>query len=192
MNEENEPKISDINCPFLKIARKSAGRDFRNVWDLASNCSREGLQYRLALVVGADILAKQQGFCPMLLGRALDLYALDQVPGVSHPDKYGRYMDETIEKLTAAKSPDDDTITLQDLVDVKKWIATEKENMTVDQITKPSKIETNLAFVGSGGNVDTGKTKLQDIISFLQGVRPGSMDTITTAKLGKADKMAKW
>ena len=73
--------------------------------------------------------------------------------------------------LTAAQDKDG-YVSLQDLVDIKLWIA-EQEGLSEGPSTI-SQIETNIAFIRAGGNyTDTLLVNMQDVLNFiLQGQRP--------------------
>jgi hypothetical protein len=81
-----------------------------------------------------------------LSGHSLDLYALNQIEGVSHPDKYNRYPELTTQTLTAAQNTAG-LVSMQDLVDFKQKIAAEEK---LDTIMESSQTETVILFVGAG------------------------------------------
>lgn len=190
--DESKPKTEGINCPFLTIVRKNNGdKDFESLLSLVSGCSKNDMQYIMALVATFENVSKQKGMWKALWGGPLDLYALNQVEGISHPDKYGRYLDDTKKQLEE-RANSDGQITLQDLVDVKKWIATEKEGMMVEQIIDASRNETALAFLGGGGDIETWTVKAEDVMTFFSGIRPEAMSAIRLSDFSKAVAKAKW
>lgn len=189
--DESKPKTADINCPFLKRANPSTTSGFCK---FVSDVSAAGMQYPMALFVTLDNTVKQKGARAALTGQVPDLYALNQVAGVSHPDKYLRHMDETKKGLAAAKNEQGE-VTLQDLVDIKKKIALEQEKETigsVKDILESSRIETCIMFVGCGGNLETGKVLVSDVLTFLEGKTPANQTEVTISTMNKAKAMAKW
>jgi len=149
--DESQPKTESINCPFLKMVQP----DTSSIFTFASSCQEKGgMQYMMAMFICFDVTRKQKGFWKALLGHTPDLYALNQVEGISHPDKYSRYMDKT-EEMIKTKSNPEGMVSLQDLVDIKKWVA-EQEKI---EIGFASKSETVLVFIKSGGDLDTGVVK---------------------------------
>jgi hypothetical protein len=184
--DPNKPKTEDINCPFLKMAQP----DTSNFLKFASDISKAGLQYPMAAFIASDVVVRQKGFWNFLKGEAPDLYALNQVDGISHPDKYNRYNVETEKRLKEAAN-EEGMVTMQDLIDLKKWIA-QQEGISADKIMKSSRIETQILFVGSGGNLETGFVKVQDVLTFLSGTKPESFQELNFTTFGKAEKLAKW
>jgi hypothetical protein len=140
--DESKPKTEDINCPFLKMAKPDTS-SFRK---FVSSTSAAGMSYPAALLVSFDNVSKQKGTSKALSGHALDLYALNQIDGVSHPDKYNRYKELTTKTLTDAAN-EEGKITMQDLVDLKKQIAAEEK---IDHIMESSQTETVILFIGAG------------------------------------------
>ena len=111
---------------------------------------------------------------------------LDQVPGVSHCDLYQAYLPEL---HSMAKDREvNNQITLQDLVEMKKWIA-EKEEV---EIIEPSKIETALVFVRAGGNFETGKVSTEDVFHVLEGRALENPGIVSMGKMNRARAMANW
>jgi hypothetical protein len=125
--DESKPKTEDINCPFLKMVAP----DNSNFLKCVSSTSAAGFSYQAAaLLVSFDNISKQKGTWKALAGHALDLYALNQVGGVSHPDKYNRSKDLKTQTLTGAADAEG-IVTMQDSVDLKKKIEAEENIETI-------------------------------------------------------------
>lgn len=140
----------------------------------------------MALFVVLQVTAKQKSLSAALRGETPDLYALDKVPGVSHTDLYRTYLTELREQSETLES--DGQLTLQDLVDMKEWVARQEHVEVIDS----SRIETALLFVRAGGDLSTGKVATSDVFELLQGRAPSSKSQVTASTLSKAQKMAKW
>lgn len=170
-NSQQEGQDDDgILCPFLKIANPDVTSGW---WTTVGDISREGLEYPMALFVYFDITTKQKGLWSTLKGEILDLYALDQVPGISHEDRFNKYKETTKQKLNSAANPQG-FITMNDLVETKKFLATQKEGMKLTDISNSSKLETALLFLGAGGDPETLQVKVDDVLTFLRGTKPES------------------
>ena len=77
-----------IKCPFLAMVRpdtSSFGRFVRS-------CQQYGMEYWIAVGVTCQITVQQKGLMALLRGEILDVYRLDEVPGVSHVDLYSSYL----------------------------------------------------------------------------------------------------
>lgn len=178
MSDAREKKIL---CPFLNVYKPRTA----SLWKFTSDLQDHGqLQRSIGLAVGADVTGKQQGFWKALTGHAPDLYNLDKVPGVSHDDLFQKHV-EQFEK----KAAPDGTLTIQDLVDIKKDIA-KLEN--VEQINDASKLETTLLFLGSGGDLETFKVRVEDIKTFLSGTRVPNQNEITFETSKKVKEKCNW
>ena len=180
-NKESETTDKVIFCPFLRTYKPGTS----SLWEFVSDLHDKGRLDRAAgLLIGGDVTSKQQGLWKALTGSAPDLYKLDQVPGISHADLFQKHVDK-LDK-TADK---DGSLTIQNLVDIKKEIAEEEG---CDEIIKSSRIETALLFLGSGGDMETGKVRLVDIKAFLSGTSIESQPDITFDTVKKATKMCSW
>ena len=140
----------------------------------------------MAFVVATQITWKQQGIRPALRGHAPDLHALDRVPGVSHIDLYNTHRDNVGDRLTEAEV--EGRMTLQDLVEVKEWIAA----MEGVEVIESSRIETALLFIRSGGDAETGTVATADVLTLLDGAAPAVRGDVTIASLRRAQKTARW
>lgn len=140
----------------------------------------------MALFVVLQVTSKQKGPFAALRGETPDLNALDKVPGVSHTDLYSSYLTELREQ--SEKLEIDGQLTLQDLVDMKEWVAHQEQ---VD-IIESSRIETALLFVRAGGDLAGGKVATRDVFELLEGRAPSRDAQVTSSTLTKAQKMANW
>ena len=175
----------DILCPFLR----SVQPDVSGIWKFTSDLSSKGKMDRImALFVAFDVTKKQKGLWAALTGQVPDLYRLDQVPGVSHPDLYRHQLDEVKEHLEKAVDSDG-FVTLQDVVEAKKFVA-DKVGVKSEEMMDSSKFETVLLFLGSGGDLETNKVKVTDLMTLLQGQRPANAGSINVDGLTKGMKLA--
>ena len=82
----------------------------------------------------------------------------------------------------------DGLITLQDLVEMKEWVA--------DQVGvvpgEASKTETALLFVRSGGDLEAWTVGLEDVFRLLNGQMPEADAVVTPGKLNQAMDAASW
>lgn len=171
----------EILCPFLKAYEPTTS----SLWQFASELQAKGKLGRLeGLLIGFDVVRKQQGAWKAVCGTAPDLYRLDEVPGISHVDLFQKYP----EKLDAAAA-EDGTIALDDLVSIKKEIAAEEK---CSEINEASKIETGLIFLGSGGDPDTGKVPLTSVKKFLSGNPVDDQGDITFSSMKKVADKCTW
>jgi hypothetical protein len=98
-----------------------------------------------ALAFGATL--NQQGLWAALTGRAPDVFRLEEVPGISHLDLYQFRLDGVQSRLEARAVNGE--VSLQDMIEVKKWVATDTG---VSNISLISKGETVLLFLLAGGD----------------------------------------
>jgi hypothetical protein len=150
------------------------------------SCQKYNMDYWMAVFVTCQVTIQQKGLMALLRGEILDLYRLDEVPGVSHTDLYSRYLPQARAQAEAAAV--DGQITLQDLVAIKEWIAKQEKVGIMDS----SKIETALLFVRAGGNLQTGKVGVADVFTLLQGQRPTGDGEVNFSTLNRARGMARW
>ena len=180
--EPPEGEDHAILCPFLAMNPPDA----TNVWTFARGCAENGQSYSMALIVATMVTYSQKGLWAVLRHEAPDIYRLDQVPGISHDDLYQNHIPELRE--FAATRAVEDQITLQDLVEMKEWVA--------DQIGvvpgEASKTETALLFVGSGGDLDAWTVDLDDVFRLLSRQRPEADAVVTPEKLNKTMDQARW
>ena len=129
---------------------------------------------------------QQNGLWSVIKGEAPDIYSLDKVHGVSHCDLFSEFLPE-LEEMAKTKEIDGQ-ITLQDLVEMKKWVAKQVQV----EISEPSKIETSLLFVKAGGNLETQKVYTEDVFMLLKGIKPKRDSPINVELLDKSKALAKW
>jgi hypothetical protein len=153
--------VAPILCPFFKTVRPNPAKSVKFLWDVVVRGNME-LVLAKTLVFGAVV--QQQGFFPALFGAVLDIHRLDQIPGVSHRDLYNSQYSGVAERLLE-RADTDGYISLQDLVEVKKWVA---EVNLVKDIGVFSRGETVFVFLGAGGNLDSNKVLAMDALRFLQ------------------------
>lgn len=145
------------------------------------------MEYTMALAVGVQITFQQKGLLAVLRHEAPDIYRLREVPGVSHDDRYGVYLEEL--KQLAPSMAADGRLKLQDLVDLKKWVA-RKAGVAV--ISEPSRIETALAFIRAGGDFETWTVDMKEFFTLLSGQRPQSAAQVNFSSLSRAREAAQW
>ncbi|MEM7336198.1 MAG: hypothetical protein AAF490_29225 [Chloroflexota bacterium] len=177
----NTNPADEIKCPFLAMAMPPS--DFQG---FVRACQNYGMSYPMALLVTCQVTTRQKGFLALLKGETPDLHRLDEVEGISHTDLYSAYLSEA--RTMANEIAVDGQITLQDLVTIKEWIASQENVSIIDS----SKIETALIFLGAGGDLETSLVSVDDVFTLLQGIQPSSYGEVTPAKLAQARKMARW
>jgi hypothetical protein len=175
-----------ILCPFFRTLEPNESNSVAFLWDVVVH-GKVGVGLAKSLVFGAVVI--QQGFWTALWGGVLDLERLDEIPGISHLDLYNSQFAGVSERLlakaavTAADDANGYYITLQDLVEVKKWVA---EVNSVDEINVFSRGETVFVFLGAGGNLKTNRVLATDVLRFLQSdweVKDiGSVNAVNLAK----------
>ncbi|MEL6958471.1 MAG: hypothetical protein AAGL89_05900 [Pseudomonadota bacterium] len=171
-----------ILCPFLAMNPP----DTTNVWTFARGCADNGQAYSMALIVATMVTYSQKGLWAVLRHEAPDIYRLDQVPGISHDDLYQNHIPE-LREMAEVRAVDG-LITLQDLVEMKEWVA---DQVGVDP-REASKTETALLFVRSGGDLDAWTVDLDDVFRLLSGQRPEADAFVTPEKLNKTMDQASW
>lgn len=177
--ESGEAKIK---CPFLAISKPSMESRTAFVNDV----EKFGMDRTMATFVAVQVGWQQNGLWSVLKGEAPDIYSLDKVHGVTHCDLFSKYLPE-LEAMAKAKEIDGQ-ITLQDLVEMKKWVAQQVQV----EISEPSKIETSLLFVKAGGNLETQKVYTEDVFMLLKGIKPKRDAPINIELLDKSKAIAKW
>lgn len=181
MNQKSTP---EIKCPFLAIAKPNTS----HLWRFVRDCNAYGMSSMMAFVVASQITMNQKGkgVWALLRGEAPDLYRLEEVSGVSHLDLYSAYLTQVVEQINAMSVAGE--ISLQNLVTIKEWIAAEERV----PIIEASKIETILAFLYGGGDLETGMVNAENVISILSGRRPKAHANLNPTKLNQARRLAKW
>lgn len=180
-SQENKPDPA-IKCPFLRMAPP----DTSNLLRFARDCQKNGLGLSEALLVGGRIVVAQKGRLALLRGEAPDLYRLDEVEGISHKDLYLPYLPEVKSKVQALSR--NGQISLQDLADIKEWIAAQ-EGVSVIQ---SSKIETIILFIRAGGELDSGLIDADDALRMIEGYEPKKSCVVTLKILKEAAKLITW
>ncbi|MEM8974308.1 MAG: twin-arginine translocation signal domain-containing protein [Pseudomonadota bacterium] len=171
-----------ILCPFLAMNPP----DTTNVWTFARGCADNGQAYSMAMIVATMVTYSQKGLLAVLRHEAPNIYRLDQVPGISHDDLYQNFIPELREM--AEMRARDGLITLQDLVEMKEWVA-EQVGVTPGEA---SQTETALLFVRSGGDLEAWTVELEDVFRLLNGQRPEADAVVTPGKLNQAMDQASW
>jgi hypothetical protein len=175
-------QTSTIKCPFLAISKPSMESRSAFVDDV----EKFGMDRTMATFVAVQVGFQQNGLWSVVKGDAPDIYALEKVHGVTHCDLYSNYLLELEQQ--AKEKEVDGQITLQDLVEMKKWVA----KQTSVEISEPSKIETSLLFVKAGGNLETQKVYTEDVFMLLKGIKPKRDAPINVTLLNKSKALAKW
>jgi hypothetical protein len=172
-----------ILCPFFRTLEPNESNSVAFLWDVVVH-GHVGVGLAKSLVFGAVVI--QQGFWTALWGGVLDLERLDEIPGISHLDLYNSQFAGVSERLLAkavTAVDADGYITLQDLVEVKKWVA---EVNSVEEINVFSRGETVFVFLGAGGSLKTNRVLATDVLRFLQSdweVKDiGSVNAVNLAK----------
>lgn len=184
-NYESIPTSGEpgIKCPFVGMVKP----DTKNLWTFCSDCAEGGISMFMGLIFVFLITGCQQGWWAALKGHAPDIHQLGQVRTISHPDVFAAYLQDVISQIHEAKDSDGN-ITLQTLVDMKKWIA-EQEGIEMKGMMPTSKTETALLFLGGSGDLTTGKVKGDEIIKLLHSIRPEKKIVVNFSRLRAAEKM---
>jgi len=151
---------NEILCPLLKTIQPDTSNGLSFIEDLITKGNAGAV---LATSFYFNALVLQQGLFTTLFGGVLDLERLDEIPLVSHLDLYNSQTEAVTANLTAMADADG-YVTLQDLVQIKKWVA---EIQKVDPIGFISQGETVLLFLAVGGDFDENKVLATDVIKFL-------------------------
>jgi len=178
----DDPDSQVILCPFLRIVKPDDSGFLSFVGSLANN----GLGHVSAAAVTFLVTSMQKGVLAGLRGETPDLSQLDQVRRVSHSDLYQSSPKDVSRLLTEASV--EGRVSVQDLVDVKKYIA-QKMGVTPSHA---SKTETYIAFLFAGGNLDTGTVGLEDILAFLAGERPAKTGQVSITRQLRAEQLGKF
>lgn len=160
----------EITCPFLAMAPPDAS----NLWTFAQGANANGQDLMMAVLVGIQVTYQQKGIIAALNLEAPDLRRLHEVPGVSHDDRFGLFLTEL--RPMAEEMAENGTITLQELADLKIWVA---KRTTGSIISEPSRIETALAFIRAGGSQDTWRVSVEHVFTLLSGNIPDVKAIVT-------------
>jgi hypothetical protein len=170
-----------IFCPFLNNYRPSTA----SLHEFVSDLEEKGqLNLELGTIGWALLVEGQHGPVHLLEGYAPNLYELDRSPPLSHKGLFQHHFDK-FERMADA----DGYLMAQNLVEIKIEIANEDAN---SEINKASQIETALLFLGSGGNLDTGKVSLEDVKTFLSGTAVRGQGPINFDTSKKALALQSW
>lgn len=178
-SEKDQP----ILCPFLQIVQPRID----SMWPFLVDCKAHGLDYILGFPVAFVMVLFQQGLWNALTGCAVDTARLDQIPNVSHDDRYSVDM-QTTEAYLRERSNQDGSVHMQDLIDLKEEQAS---NLGLNEVAFSSRLESSLLFLGADGNVETGKVKIDTVLSFLSGQIDYRLQ-ISSARLNKIKKVGVW
>ncbi|MEN0064678.1 MAG: hypothetical protein AAGA48_21210 [Myxococcota bacterium] len=173
----------DVKCPFLAMAPPPQS----NLWSFARGAQANGMDLGMAVFVGTQITYYQKGLAAVLRLEAPDLHRLDQVPTISHDDRYAVHLPKLREM--AAEMEVDGRLTLQQLVEMKLWVA---EQTGVANPSDPSRIETALAFIRAGGDQQTWTVDTDELFTLLSGKRPTVDAVVTPGDLSRVREQAKW
>lgn len=173
---------STITCPFLAMNPPET----TNMWSFARGCVDNGMDYGMALFVTVQVTYQQKGLLAVLRHEAPDIYRLREVDGISHDDRYARFQPEL--RAQAEEFAIDGRLTLQDLVVMKEWIATEL-GVTPNEA---SRIETALLFIRAGGDVETWTVSTEDVFRLIAGQRPSVDAVVTPGLMSQAREHSNW
>ena len=160
-----------------------------NMFTFMADLHRSGISWLFSLFFTVSVTYLQLGYKEALALHAPNIYVLKEVTGVTHDDKYVSYMSFTRQFLDNNKD-DEGMITIQQLVDLKHECA---KKANVEEIIGASKIETVLTFLAAGGDVDSGKVRIEEVWRFLNGKRPSGEINISWWRVFRANmKVKKW
>ncbi len=180
--ECTDGQTTQIKCPFLAFSKPSMESRKAFVDDV----EKFGMERSMAQFVAIQVGWQQNGFWSVVKGEAPDIYNLNNVHGVTHCDLFSKYLPELEQQAKALEV--NGQITLQDLVEMKKWVA-QQEHVEPNE---PSKIETALVFVKAGGNLETQKVYSEDVFTLLRGIQPKRDALINLDLMSQARSLANW
>jgi hypothetical protein len=180
-SEESKPDTA-IKCPFLRMISP----DTSNIWRFVGDCHKNGVALLEAFAATGLVVVRQKGWLAFLRGEAPDLYRLDQVRGVSHEDLYLPYLPQVKAKVQALSR--NGQISMQDLADIKEWIAAQ-EGVSV---SSASKLETVILFIRAGGELDSGLIEADDALRMIEGYEPKKNGVVTFGSIKQARKLITW
>lgn len=152
-----------IKCAFLRMVVP----DTTNMFTFLSDVVASGLDSPGAVQVANLVVSLQQGNKALVEGKAPDIYRLAEVPGISHLDLYLPFIENVTAMLEKAENAAGE-VTLQDLIDVKVWIAKQVNVL----VSAASQTETEILFIRAGGNLQTGTIPTTDVLALVQGFPP--------------------
>ena len=184
-NNEQENKLDPaITCPYLRMIQP----DTSNIWRFTRDCQKNGMSLFMALSVSAGtvVLQKGKGKLALLRGEAPDVYRLDELEVISHQDRYLAYLPQVKEKVAALSR--DGKISIQDLADIKEWIAAQEGVPVIGG----SKGQVGLLFVRAGGDLHTGLIDAEDALRMIEGYEPKNSGVLTYSAMQQAKELITW
>jgi hypothetical protein len=180
---QQQEEKREIACPFIRAVDPDTTTWTAFIQDLADGgCSRA-----VCAPLAIATTQAQQGFLNASTFHVVDVTRLDEVPSGT---KYSIYPDEVEQRMRqAATTNADGMITLQDLVDIKLWVA---EQEGVDQPTLASKGETIVLFLRSGGDTGSWKVNPDNVLTLLGGTLPDDESTVGVFNVMRASRKADW
>jgi len=172
----------EIKCPFLAIAKPST----ESLSNFIADVEKAGMSSQMAFGASYQVGIGQNGLWSTFMGKAPNIYDLESVHGISHCDRYNRYLADVTRLLEEREIQHQ--VTLQDLVQVKEWIA-EQEGI---EPNSASKQETALLFGYAGGDLETQKVYTEDILLLINGIMPPRGGTMNLELFNKAQELANW
>ena len=180
--ENDATATAKIKCPFLAIAKPS----MKNRRSFIEDAKKAGMSQTMAFGATMQVGFGQNGVWSTLLGKAPDIYNLENVHGISHCDRYNRHLEE-VERMLKEREISGQ-VTIQDLVEIKEWIA-KQEGV---EVNSASKQETALLFGYAGGNIATKKVFTEDLLLLMNGLPPTRGGTMDVALFNEAQGIAIW
>lgn len=175
-----------FRCPFLDVYRPDAST---GMWKFLNDCKDAGLKRTTAFIFAFLVAWAQKGIWAALRLKTPDLATLDEAPPISHDDVYWKYPEETEARIKAAMDSEG-RITIETLVDIKKWIA---QQAKVEKISAFSRSETSLLFIKAGGDLKTRYVDADNVLRLLRGDPPKTEPKeITMKRIMAANKLNNW
>jgi hypothetical protein len=181
------PENRKILCPFWRLIERSGSLDLLNksgntdiiisIANIAKKAREFGCKYIECATVASAVSAGQKTYPHTTKAFSVNLSKLHKARGIAHDcgltfEKGGTAVSikrraQTLTRLKTKSVPQQDTLTLDDLMAVKKQICTE-ENVN---ITAAGSLEVKLIFSFLGGN-DRGFIEYSDVERFLHAKMP--------------------
>lgn len=169
--EGESAQSGEIRCPFFKAAKPDTTSNDNFIYDLSvAGCDKN---FCGPLARGAAIL--QRPLQAIFEGGVVDIFRLDEIPLVSHADLYNNYPKEVTQQINNAISDSSGMIYLQDLVNIKLWVA---KQAGVESPNIFSRGEVVFLFLRSGGDLDTERVAAADVLTMLAGTFPNQKSRI--------------
>ena len=151
----------DILCPFFNNLQPDTSSNAAIVEEVVQ---RGNVGRVTANFLVYSVFMLQQGPLGLLRGDVLDLQRLDEVLIVSHPDLYTAEIDGVEERLLEL-ADEQGLITIDELFDVKQWVA---DVTGVNRISTITRSETIALFLSAGGNLDDETIPADNVLRFLR------------------------